>query len=100
MSDPRLDASVEALDRAIAARPHRDGQAFTEATKPMCAYRDELRHALRASPDDLTARRRLKAANLAVTLMLAGHCPLGDMPWDQITTLRDHLDAMQKDAAA
>ena len=100
MSDPRLDTSLEALDRALAARPHRDGQAFTEATQPMCAYRDELRHALRATPDDLAARRRLKAANLAVTLMLAGHFPLGEMPWDQIETLRDHLAAMQQDSAA
>ncbi len=100
MSDPRLDASVEALDRALAARPRRNGQAFAEATRPMYAYRDELRHALRASPDDLSVRRRLKAANLAVTLMLAGHFPLGDMPWDQIEALRDHLEAMQRDAAA
>ena len=100
MSDPRLDESLAALDRALAARPHRDGQAFTEATKPMCAYRDELRYALRDTPDDLVLRRQLKAANLAITLMLAGHFPLGDMPWDQIETLRDHLEAMRRDAAA
>ncbi|WP_174301536.1 hypothetical protein [Caulobacter sp. S45] len=100
MSDPRLDESLAALDRALAARPHRDGQAFTEATKPMCAYRDELRYALRKAPDDLAKRRQLKAANLAVTLMLAGHFPLGDMPWDQIEALRGHLEAMQRDAAA
>ena len=100
MSDPRLDASVEALDRALAARPRRDGQAFSEATKPMCAYRDELRHVVRADPGDLDARRRLRAANLAVTLMLAGHYPLGDMPWDQLDALRTHLSAMQVDAAA
>ncbi len=99
MSDPRLNESLAALDRALAARPHRDGQAFTEATKPMCAYRDELRQAVRAAPDDLAIRRQLKAANLAITLMLAGHFPLGDMPWDQIETLRDHLAAM-RDAAA
>ena len=99
-SDPRLDASLEALDRALAARPHRDGQAFTEATKPMCAYRDDLRHAVRAAPDDLEARRRLKAANVAVTLMLAGHYPLGDMPWDRIEALREHLEAMRRDGAA
>ena len=100
MSDPRLEASVEALDRALSQRPHRDGQAFTDATKPMCAYRDELRHAVRAAPDDLAVRRQLKAANLAITLMLAGHFPLGDMPWDQIEILRGHLEAMRRDAAA
>ncbi len=100
MSDPHLDASLEALDRAIAARPQRDAQAFTEATVPMCAYRDRLRHALRAAPQDLAVRQRLKAANVAVTLMLAGHFPLGDMPWGQIEALRDHLHAMQRDAAA
>ena len=99
MSNPRLDAAMKALDRALAARPRRDGQAFTEATRPMCAYRDDLRHAVRAAPDDLAARRKLKAANLAVTLMLAGHFPLGDMPWDQIAALREHLDVMRRDAA-
>ena len=100
MSDPRLDASLAALDRARGPPPPPGRPRRPPATRPMCAYRDDLRHALRDAPDDLAVRRQLKAANLAVTLMLAGHFPLGDMPWDQIETLRDHLEAMRRDAAA
>ncbi len=100
MNAHALDAALEALDRALAARPHLDGQAFTDATQPMCAYRDELRHIVRATPDDLAARRRLKAANLAVTLLLAGHFPTAEIPWAQIEGLREHVVAMRRDAAA
>ena len=100
MSDFRLDAALDALDRALAARPKRDGQAFTEATKPICAYRDDLRRAVRAMPDDLAGRRRLKVVNLAVTLLLAGHFPLGEVPWDQLEGLRAHLAALQHGDAA
>ena len=99
MSAPPLDTAVEALDRALAARPKLDGQAFTEATKAVCAYRDGLRRTVRLSPEASDPQRRLKAANLAVTLLLAGHFPLGETPWDQIEGLREHLQAMRRDAA-
>ena len=91
MSARPLDAAVAALDRAISARPRVDGQAFTDATKAACAYRDALRHAVRETPGDVGARDRLKAANLAVTLLLAGHFPLGEPPWALIEDLRAHL---------
>ncbi len=100
MNDPRLDLAAEALDRALAARPRQDGQAFTEATKPICAYRDALRHGLRDNPGDPLARKRLKDANVAVSLLLAGHYPLGEMPWDQLETLRQHMAAMRQDTTA
>ena len=100
MSGQLLDAALEALDRALAARPRLDGQAFTEATQPLCVYRDALRHAVRAAPDDLTIRRRLKAANLAITLLLAGHFPLGEIPWKDVEGLRIHLVAMRREDAA
>lgn len=100
MSVQMLDIALNALDRALAARPHMDGYAFTEATTAVCAYRDTLRTALRSTPDDPAARHRLKAANVAVTLLLAGHFPLDSIPWPQIETLRDHLQAMKPDVAA
>ena len=96
MSEPRLDAALQALDRGLAARPHLDGQAFTEATQPLCAYRDDLRHAVRATPDDLVLRQRLKAVNLAVTLLISGHFPLGEMPWPALESLRERLQDMAR----
>ena len=96
----RISAALKALDEALASRPHLNGQAFTEATKAMCAYRDALRPALRADPEAMGPRRRLKAANLAITLLMAGHFPLGDTPWPQIEGLRDQLQGMLADEAA
>ena len=92
----QISAALRALDEAIASRPHLNGQAFTEATKAICAYRDDLR----ATPQAPEPRRRLKAANLAITLLMAGHFPLGDTPWPQIEGLRDQLQGMLADEAA
>ena len=101
MNAPGLvDAALAGLDRALAARPHRDGEAFTDATKAICAYRDDLRAALRDTPGATELRRRLKAANLAVALLLAGHFPLGPMPWEALADLRHHLQGLQRDVAA
>ena len=95
-----LDQALAGLDRAMAARPRLDGQAFTEATQAICAYRDALRVQGRETPGDLDLRRSLKAANLAVTLLLAGHFPLGETPWAELEGLHQHLEAMKRDDAA
>lgn len=98
MSDPHVRRAREALERAMAARPHLDGHALTEATEAVCAYRDELRKAGRERPADASVKGRLKAANLIVSLLLAGHYPLGETPWAQMEALAgliDRLDAWE-----
>ncbi len=101
MSGPELiDQAISAFDRVLAARPRRDGAAFTEATKAVCAYRDELRAELRGAPDAEGPRRRLRSANLIVTLLISGHYPLGETPWDALEGLRERLQALKPDSVA
>ena len=93
-----LDEAIAAVERALTARPKLDGYAFTDATKAVCEYRDTLRHALRdgsAGPGD---EQRLADSNLAVTLLMAGHFPLGETPWEQVEGARDHLVKMKASA--
>ena len=95
MSDPRLDIALDALDRALAARPRLDGHAMTAATEAICAYRDELRFATRERPADAELKARLKSCNLIVTLLLAGHYPLGEMPWDEMEGLKGRIEGLK-----
>jgi hypothetical protein len=100
MSDDRLQRARAALERAMSARPHLDGHALTEATTCVCQYRDDLRKAVRSDPGDSGGRDRLAAANLAVTLLMAGHYPLGETPWAQMEQLGGLLDRMAAREAA
>ena len=45
-------AALGALDRALAKRPERDGHAFTEVTKGLCAMRDQLIAQVRSGTGD------------------------------------------------
>jgi hypothetical protein len=95
MSRELLDQAIEAVDRALAHRPKIDGYAFTDATKAVCDYRDGLRHALRKGEANSGDEARLADCNLAVTLLMAGHYPLGETPWAQVEGARDHLQRMK-----
>jgi hypothetical protein len=100
MSEPHpLDQAIEAVDRALAHRPRIDGTAFTEATKAVCIYRDRIRDGLREHKADPGDEQRLADSNLALTLLTAGHFPLGGVPWEQIEGVRHHLCAMKAGAA-
>ncbi len=100
MSDQRLTAAREAFDRALASPPKIDGHAMTEATQAVSAYRDDLRRRMREAPADAGARTRLRSANLILSLLLAGHYPLGETPWEALEALPGLLDdlAMQEPA--
>lgn len=84
-------AALAALDRALAKRPERDGQAFSEMTEHLCAMRDSLitlRRAGQGSPD------RLERLNAVISTALAGHFPLGNAPWPEIEQARGVLRAL------
>jgi hypothetical protein len=99
MSREHLDQAIEAVDRILAHRPKLDGYAFTDATKAVCDYRDTLRHARRAGKAEIGDAKRLDDCNMAITLLMAGHFPLGETPWEQVEGVRSHLDRMKGDTA-
>lgn len=77
---------LAALDKLLAERPEREGRDFSEATRCLTAYREEVLG--RAAPDQ---SGRLAVLNAAISVVMAGHFPLGEVPWDQIEKARERL---------
>jgi formate dehydrogenase major subunit len=86
-------ASLEALDKVIADKPHKVGNDFSAATRHLCAFRDELIGQFRAARDEEThpVRERLSRVNAVISTVLAGHFPLGPIPWPEIEKAREQL---------
>jgi len=81
-------AALAALDRALAKKPERDSQAFSATTEHLCAMRDQLIAHRREGGGD---QDRLERINAVISSALAGHYPLGKVPWDEIERARDAL---------
>ncbi len=89
------EAAIEALDRALACKPKRDGKAFAEVTKHLCEMRDLMIADARATLDGLPgAVDRLERLNGIISATLAGHFPLGNAPWPEIEQARHALEGM------
>ncbi len=83
--------ALEALDRALAQEPKRDGEAFTAASEQLCRMRDVMIAERRAGGGDAS---RLERLNAVISSALAGHFPLGPTPWPEVKTARDELQAL------
>ena len=84
-------AALAALDRAIAAKPEKDGPAFTEMTEHLCAMRDAMIARFRKEGD---GRDELEQVNAVISTALAGHFPIGKVPWPEVEHARDTLKAL------
>ena len=92
--------ALEVLDRVLAEKPVADtprsarrqlGADFSEATRLLCGFRDILVRAQREAGVTPASQARLQAVNGVLSTVLAGHFPLGDIPWGQVQTGRDAL---------
>ncbi len=92
MPDERLDRALAAMDRAIAAAPGHDGASFSQAVTEVSAARDEVAGRGRTTPE---ARQRLDRLNAVLSMILAGHFPLGAPPWDEVRKARGWLAEIQ-----
>ena len=91
--------ALDALDKALAGRPHKDDPAFAAALDNLCIVRDDMLrrfHAEGAVPD---ARRRLEHVNSVLTVVLAGYFPLGPIPWDEVEKARGWLQDLMHEVA-
>jgi len=93
LPDGRLTEALAFLDQAIAAAPDRDGHAFSHALMRLSAVRDEA--AARDGRRTEESRRRLMHMNAVLSMILAGHFPLGSPPWDEIKKARGWLAELQ-----
>ncbi len=79
------------LDQALAAKVSVDGQAFSAATYQLCKLRDELARQQREQGPTEASRKRLERVNGVISVVLAGHFPLGAVPWDELDRARGWL---------
>lgn len=84
-------ASLEALDKVIADKPHKVGHDFSAAMKHLCAYRDRLITERRGGDLTEASRARLTRLNAVISTVMAGHFPLGPVPWQEIEQAREEL---------
>lgn len=83
-------AALDALDSVIADQPRKSGHDFTEATKHLARFRDALIAQCRAAGDEKSheVRVRLGKVNAVISAVLAGHFPVGTIPWPEIEEAR------------
>lgn len=83
-------AALRAIDKLLAERPRKIGHDFSEATRCLTAYRDQLIAIWRDSGNQ-TDFDRLAAVNSVLSVVIGGHFPLGDVPWGHIERARRQL---------
>ena len=72
------------LDQILAAQPKPDQELFSQCTAKLAALRDRM---IEAGGD----RIRLEHVNAVISVVMAGHFPLGAVPWDEIRLARGWL---------
>jgi len=83
-----MSQSLSALDAAVAGKPVVNGQAFSAATHQLCQLRDNLAKQQREQGPTDASRKRLERVNGVISVVLAGHFPLGAVPWDELDRAR------------
>jgi hypothetical protein len=91
--------ALEALDTVLSKRPKPDGDAFSQATMCLAQFRDEM---IAGGHDgqSVAGRERLARLNSVISVVLGGHFPLGNVPWDEIEKAREWLQQLLDDAKA
>lgn len=92
MPHDHLGAGLAALDEALADAPKRNGEAFSRAVRCLSEFRDELIATEGRRTE--ASRQRLVRLNAILSMVMAGHFPLGEPPWDEIKKARGWLAEM------
>lgn len=87
MGETAGHAALAAIDQVLADRPDKVGHDFSAATRHLAVWRDWLAERWRHSgaPHD---RRALERVNAALSVLLGGQFPLGQVPWPEIARIR------------
>ncbi len=82
--------ALQRLDRAMAARPGRDGHAFSQAVNRLATFRDQV-IAAHGQPGGARYRTTLDRINAVISVILAAEFPIGEIPWDEVEKARSWL---------
>ena len=98
MSDNAKHA-LRMLDKLLKERPDRVGHDFSEATRCLSGFRNELIDRWRHT-QDVADKRRLEQVNAVISVVVGGHFPLGPVPWPEIEQARHSLAAVVENGKA
>jgi formate dehydrogenase major subunit len=87
------ERALALIDKLLAERPEKVGHDFSETTRCLSAFRDELIGQFRKTGTDYD-RERLEGANAVLSVIVSGHFPLGDIPWGHIEEARKRLEGL------
>ncbi len=82
--------ALAALDAILAQEPEPDPGLFSKATRCLSLYRDGLIESGR--------RTHLERVNAVISIVMAGHFPLGPVPWAELHNVRGWLSEATKPA--
>ena len=91
MAENQAREALASLDKAIAHKPRKDDADFAAALEHLCKLRDVL---LAGARQGAASRERLGQVNALISVVLAGHFPLGNVPWPEVERARGVLAGM------
>ena len=91
MAEDQAREALASLDKAIAHKPRKDDADFAAALEHLCKLRDLL---LAEGRQGAGSRERLGQVNALISVVLAGHFPLGTVPWPEVERARGVLAGM------
>lgn len=93
-NDATAHAALAELDKALAEKPHAEGNTFSAAAHELSLLRDKMAARQRKQGATPESRRQLEHVNAVISIVLAGHFPLGGVPWPELEKARGWLAAL------
>jgi hypothetical protein len=93
-TDPLLmqgKSALQVLDKVLRDRPKKVGSDFSDAIARLSALRDEMIGRYRSAGLDAGESPELQQLNSVITLVIAGHYPLGKVPWSHVEQARERF---------
>jgi len=90
MANDHGTQALRLVDKLLAERPDKVTHDFSAATRCLTAFRDDLVEDWRANRSE-AARERMAKANAVISVIVGGHYPRGDIPWQHILEARKQL---------
>ncbi len=83
MANKPGDTALAALDTILAQEPEPDQDLFSKCIQCLSVFRNSL--------VDSGRRTHLEQVNAVISVVMAGHFPLGKLPWEELHKARGWL---------
>ena len=93
-SNESAHKALTELDKVLATKPHVDGHALSVAAHELSLLRNAMADRQREVGTTADSRRRLEHVNAVISIVVAGHFPLGGVPWPELEKARGWLASL------